>query len=197
MRNKRNEHFQPVASNIWVPERGTFTLRAEDPMRVYVSRYDDFAEEILIGLGVGEIKVDVPPRHFIRFETPGRVWMLTTPLNQSVEGSDETFATLDRPDPVSPEMRLIQQMMMKNQRERDADRAEMQRLRNERLELLSDREPSPRDTAKKAGKVRGAKKPSEADAKEPQGEPDSQAIGSAQSDAEGRSGINDPQAGDA
>lgn len=191
MKNKRNEYFGPmeVEEPVFFLGQHRITVRSEELLRVYSCRAKDFAEEVLIGYGAGEQIIDVPPDTYVRFRSEGRVWVQQTQRDQGTEESTETYATLDRPAPLSPEMRMIQMMMMKNQREREHDRAEMERIRAERLEHLRDRafeEPGSRPGKKKDG---GKPKPGASDLIEPQGD-----AHRAQADAPG--GYGETAAGD-
>lgn len=200
MRNKRNEYFGPMdkARIVLNEDQNTLTFRSEQTLRIYACRNKDFGEEVLIGLGIGEQVVDAPPRHWLRFESEGRIWMMQTRREQSVEGTEETYATLDRPNPLSPEMRMIQMMMMKNQREREQDRAEIEALRAQRLEFNRDRASAPEQELSGAApaKVRGKQKPSAASAEKSHGTADRTMADPARADDDDADTDGDIETGD-
>ena len=195
MRNKRNEYFGPMdpKRTLFNEGQNTLTFRSERMLRIYASKHRDFADEVLIGLAEGEQIVDAPPRQYIRFESEGRIWMQQTRREQTFEGTDETYATLDRPAPLSPEMQMIQRMMMKNQRERDADRRAIEELRRERVSngIAENADPAPAPS-----KVRDKQEPSQTGSEQSEGAADRQTPDASGTDAGTADGNPDIEEGD-
>lgn len=121
----------------WSDTRVRF--RSEAKARVYAAFEEDFSDEQLVGVFEGELEVRCrrgdPNR--LRIATEGRVWTAYTSLEQvAVRQSDEIFTTLDRPAPMSPEMRAVHEMMRRNEIERERMREAMERDHNERLQRV-------------------------------------------------------------
>lgn len=138
------------------------TLRAEERTSVYLSRSKDFSDEILCALGEGELNIETRAGDYLRVKSDGRVWIAVGSKNQFREQSDESFTTLDRPAPISPEMAAIMQMMKRNERERQNDRTEIQRLMRQR-DAVRQKQPlygggndetAPQDTSQETDSVR-------------------------------------------
>lgn len=152
-----------VVMPVWSDTRVRF--RSEAKARVYAAFEEDFSDEQLVAVFEGELEVCCrrgdPNR--LRIATDGRVWACYTSLEQvAVRQSDEIFTTLDRPAPMSPEMRAVHEMMRRNEIERERMREMMEREHNERLQrverALADRTARASDEEKpKAGKPRGSK----------------------------------------
>lgn len=77
------------------------------------------------GEGVITVKVHEPTDVFI--DTVGNFRIVERAINQTCEpSSDIILTTLDRPDPMSPEMAAIMRMQRKNEIQREMDRAYME-----------------------------------------------------------------------
>ena len=150
-----------VTKNGWVPfhshgllslkaRRATYNFRCEDETRLYIADNEDFEGEVLAGIGVGDLEIEVVGYGplYCRHVSEGRVWHRTDQISQKVLAHYGTSFTevMDRPQ-VSEEVRAMQRMMRANQIARDREletfKAELLRkLDNatnvERAEVLED-----------------------------------------------------------
>lgn len=106
--------------------RWSFNFRAEDMTRLYLADNEDFADEILAGVGQGDLELEVIGYGpvWLRHESEGRVWLRSEEVDQTtvpVYGTVFTEA-MTRPQ-VSEEVRHMQQLMRANQVERDRQMA--------------------------------------------------------------------------
>lgn len=107
----------------------TIDLRAEERCAVYASDHANFDNEHLVVLFEGECRVRHRPGdpQYMRVLSSGRAWIRFSAIDQTVERmSDEIFTSLDRPAPMSPEMRAVHELMRRNEIEREALRNEME-----------------------------------------------------------------------
>jgi hypothetical protein len=105
-------------------------FRSEKPCYVYQWN-DEKGIEVLAGYGQNPFQVLMELGTF-RVESEGRVWMSSEVAQQSSYlTSEEKFTTLDRPNPLSPEMQAVQRMVRMNELARERDRAEMEARLND------------------------------------------------------------------
>lgn len=126
-----------------VGQTTTVKLRADGRIKVYLSGTADFVEEMLVGYGEGEIECEMHGLGYggfirVSLAKSTRCWIWRSVADQEVLAmSDEVFATLDRPEPISPEMREVQRMLKANAMKFEAMRNEMVRLQNANSERSS------------------------------------------------------------
>lgn len=129
-----SEHQADTVIKMTENRDSTFDVRSEVRALVYASDTEDFKVEHLVSRCDGQLRVrhraGDPP--YIRIASTGRVWIRFTAIDQTVfTMSDEIFTSLDRPAPLSPEMRAVHEMMRRNEIERERFRSEMfERLEN-------------------------------------------------------------------
>lgn len=113
---------------------GTIRLRSESELLVFSSEFEDFEDEVLAGLGLGQLELEFTGgvARFVRCESEGRVWRQVDEIDQRTEPVFGTvFTEVKPPSNVSPEMRRIQQLMRQNEMERRRQSAEWEaRLRH-------------------------------------------------------------------
>lgn len=131
--------YQPLAADEVVTARGRFRARfmAEELTHVFVHEHAD-DEGVLVGVGDGqfEIQIDGFPELMVSARSGGRVWVDVNQRDQSIIIEQPiSFTTLDRPAPVSPEVRYMQQMMMANSKMRDEILNERRRIEQEARRL--------------------------------------------------------------
>lgn len=115
--------YEPLEAGEVVSARGRFRARfmAEELTQVFAHEHAD-DPGFLVGVGDGqfEVQVDGFPFLYVSANSHGRVWVDLAQRDQSVIIDEPTsFTTLDRPPPVSPEVRYMQQMVMANTRMRE------------------------------------------------------------------------------
>lgn len=105
---------------------GRVRVRATAPCSVYEELND--GSEVLLAHFEGETRIAVTGER-IRVETSGDFQFFDAAVNQTAtKTTNEVFTSLDRPAPLSPEMLAVQQMMRRNEIERDLMRQQMERL---------------------------------------------------------------------
>jgi len=144
------------------------TLRAEEMARIYSSATKTFKNEVLVAMGEGEFDLKVRANRYYRFQSEGRVWLGIEIRDQTVEQSEETFTTLDRPSALSPEMRAIHELTKRNELERELDRQKMERSFNERMQLLANQSGTAPHTPAASKEIRGNAEPGAPDPSEPE-----------------------------
>lgn len=156
--NKRHWHVFGPKERMQIEGAQKLTLRAEKECRAYIAYKRDFKDEILCGMGIGEFECSLFTRGFVRVESEGRVWMSVEIREQGQKKtSDLAFTTLDRPSPLSPEMRAVHEMIRANEIQRDKERLEMEQTIDRRLQHIQRTGPARPDPAETAKAVR--KKP--------------------------------------
>lgn len=112
----------------WMP-RGRTRMRASAPCSVFEVMAD--GTEVLVAHFEGEIRAAITGEA-VRVETDGTFQFLDPCVNQIAhKTTNEVFTSLDRPSPLSPEMLAVQQMMRRNEIERDLMRQQMEKFRDE------------------------------------------------------------------
>lgn len=112
------------------PGKACFHFRAELDTRIYVAESEEFEDEILAAVGVGDLECEVSgfgPLH-ARFESEGRLWLRSEEIDQRVKPHYGTvFTEMMTRDRVSPEIRHMQMLMRQNELQRQQDMARWQR----------------------------------------------------------------------
>jgi len=107
---------------------GRVTMRASEQTSVYEADDETGEGATLVALFTGEVRVTIT-KPCLQVLTEGEFYWYDPAVDQTArKTSDLVFTTLDRPSPLSPEMLAIQQLMRRNEIERDHTRAEMERL---------------------------------------------------------------------
>jgi len=121
--------------------RRSLTVRVNKHTEIYLHSPEDEPEShILVGIGVGEIELDIVPDGELAFRTDGDVYILEPEQHQERrQTSDTIYTSLDRPPPLSPEMAAIQRMMRQNELERERDRQMMMELQDDRRRMAARR----------------------------------------------------------
>lgn len=155
----------------------SFYIRVENDTRCYFASDSDFADELLIGLGVGEMELHLPHAGFLRFETEGRLWLHdNSRAKPRVQTSERVFTTLDRPAQMSPELLALTRLIQRNERARQNDRMEFQnRLESVRLAAQGSTEVVPQElhNTPAEGDVRADASASASDVEEQEDQADS------------------------
>jgi len=144
------------------------------------------APEIFCGaVNCGETRIEVQGKEPLRFsvvsDEESSVWIRFPEIDQTaLKTTDQTFTTLDRPEPLSPEMLAIQRLMRRNELDREEQRRDMERIIDARLHSPpsgKDKRAASEDTSTDAsgdvGKKSGGGK---ADAAKQSGKPEGDAI---------------------
>jgi len=161
-----------------------FSLRSDGHARLYLVPED--AAEIFVGaVNCGETRIEVQGKAPLRFsiitDDETLVWIRFPEIDQTaLKTTDQTFTTLDRPEPLSAEMLAIQRLMRRNELDREEQRRDMERIIDARLHppvARKDKRAAPEDTSTDAsgnvGKKSGGGK---ADAAKQSGKPKGDAI---------------------
>jgi len=107
----------------------TLFFRAEVSATAFFTE-DEWKTEVLCGHGVGESEITIRGKaRPLRIVSNGRVWIKDTKRDQTKVIIDpDVFTTLDRPPLLSPEMLAVQQMLKRNEIERERERSAMMEL---------------------------------------------------------------------
>jgi hypothetical protein len=110
--------------------QSTIWIRSEEHAVAYAAFEDDWSDEILVGYGIAEQEIVVRGKlRRLRIKSEGRVWLREAKIDQTKHRIDpDVFTTLDRPPPLSAEMLAVQQMMRRNEIERERHRSEIERM---------------------------------------------------------------------
>ncbi|AXL15622.1 hypothetical protein [Microviridae sp.] len=116
--------------------QGRVTVRASERCTIYEADNPEGENANMVAIFEGETTVRLT-QPFVQILTEGDFWWFDRAINQTNKKStDIVYTSLDRPAALSPEMLAIQQMVRKNDLEREQMRQEMERLvydRNDRL----------------------------------------------------------------
>jgi len=116
---------------------GRVTVRSTDRCEIYESNDPDGDDKHLVALFEGETRIYLRGPYFTVL-TNGDFYWLNPAVDQSYSKQypDVKFTSLDRPSPMSPEMRAIHEMQRRNELERDRFREQVEREAHERIERL-------------------------------------------------------------
>ncbi|AXL15626.1 hypothetical protein [Microviridae sp.] len=116
---------------------GRVLVRASAPCTLYEADTADGENSILLAAFTGERRVRLT-KPFVNVQCEGDVVWFDPAQNQSTTASSEiVYTTLDRPAALSPEMLAIQQLVRRNDLEREQMREDMKRLEYGNLRLHS------------------------------------------------------------
>lgn len=116
--------------------QGRVYMRASEPCTVYEADNPEGENATLVAMFEGETRVSIN-QPFVQVLTEGDVWWFDPSVNQTANKStDVVYTTLDRPAALSPEMLAIQQLVRKNEIEREQMRHDMERLIDDRSNRL-------------------------------------------------------------
>lgn len=148
--------YRVFSEALLLPGLNRVRVRAEQQCRLFVE-FD--GEEVLAGLGVGHIDLEVVDG-VLRVESKGRVWVSVEARSQkTLRPTTEVYTTLDRPEPLSPEMAAIYRLSRQNELARERDRAEMERKYQDVIAKRTATVPDRGDSqSPKSGVSKGAEK---------------------------------------
>ena len=110
---------------------GTFRVvfRAEGETRLYTQKEEDGEDTFLCSFsGDCEVLIDRPHTVFLQVVSEARVWVSGFSKHKtSYKVSDRVFTSLDRPPPLTPEMRAVHEIQRRNEIERQKMWNEMER----------------------------------------------------------------------
>lgn len=121
------EPFHPKEALQMHPGRASFNFRAESFARIYVASSEEFEDEILAGIGEGDLECEVigfGPL-WVRFESEGRLWLRSEEIGQrTIAVYGTSFTEVMTRGNVSPEMKYMQQMLRQQELDRRRETAE-------------------------------------------------------------------------
>lgn len=167
---------------------GRVNVRCTERCAVYQAANEQGDDAVLVAMfeGAATLRITQP---YVRIDTEGDFWWQDRTIDQTVErSSDVVYTSLDRPSPLSPEMLAIQQMVKRNQIERDQTLEQMQRLHDATLQLRNGAATPPK-VSKKQADDSSHSKTGEKGAPSPDGAADSEPDGTPTG---GKSGTGDP-----
>jgi len=116
--------------------RGRVSFMSTHPCTVYEADNEDGDNQNLVCVFDGQVRV-ILRKKFIKVLTEGEFWWLSRSVDQTQPKTDDRkFTSLDRPAPLSPEMRAIHELEKRNEIAREAMISNMERTINERLQRL-------------------------------------------------------------
>jgi len=116
---------------------GRVTVRSTQRCEIYESNDPEGEDKHLVALFEGETRINLRGPYFTVL-TKGEFYWLNAAVDQSYSKQypDIKFTSLDRPSPMSPEMRAIHEMQRRNELERERFRDQVEREAHERIERL-------------------------------------------------------------
>ncbi|AXL15494.1 hypothetical protein [Microviridae sp.] len=142
--------WRGISELTWMP-RGRTRMRCSAPCSVYEQLAD--GDEVLVAHFEGETRAAITGEA-VRVETEGHFQFFDPVIDQTAyRTSDDVFTSLDRPQPLSPEMLAVQQLMRRNEIERDFMRQQMESFRHEQKQVSQPPAPAPEPKPKAKGSV--------------------------------------------
>lgn len=129
IRVHENRDWELVETGFQIDGAFRVVFRAEGETRLYTQKEEDGDDTFLCSFsGDCEVLIDRPHTVLLQVVSETRVWVSGFSKQKTAfKVSDRVFTSLDRPPPMSPEMRAVHEMTKRNEIERQRMWNEMER----------------------------------------------------------------------
>jgi len=129
IRVHENRDWELVETGFQIDGAFRVVFRAEGETRLYTQKEEDGEDTFLCSFtGDCEVLIDRPHTVLLQVVSETRVWVSGFSKHKtSFKVSDRVFTSLDRPPPMSPEMRAVHEIQRRNEIERQKMWEQMER----------------------------------------------------------------------
>jgi len=155
IRVNENRDWELVTTGFQIDGAFRVVFRAEGETRLYTQKEEDGDDTFLCSFtGDCEVLIDRPYTVLLQVVSETRVWVSGFSKHKtSFKVSDRVFTSLDRPPPMSPEMRAVHEITKRNEIERQRMWNEMER----KVDAIRSRSKPERSPGKTSPEVSTAK----------------------------------------
>lgn len=154
IRVQENRDWELVETGFQIDGAFRVVFRAEGETRLYTQKEEDGEDTFLCSFsGDCEVLIDRPYTVLLQVLSETRVWVSGFSKQKTAyKVSDRVFTSLDRPPPMSPEMRAVQEIQRRN----EIERLKMWELMERKVDAIRARSQSERPPERGAQKASSA-----------------------------------------